>query len=254
MVFVPFNTGINKMPMLLKVIRPVLMLGVALSCSNGLAGEGPCREVEGASRSGKKAPAHWIALLKDKEVGNRREAARALRRLKPQSHKAIASLLTALNDQDDDVLGLAAQALGAIGVKAFPGLIEAFKTRSFRVRAYILVPLVTIASSSSKGLEESVPKLCKALKSNDEAYRSVAILLLGSMGSKAKKAAPNLLKLLKDPDATTRLSALNSLRKIGTQSEAVLKALEPVLKDKDERVAKAAKETIDVLKKTSKKS
>ena len=122
----------------------------------------------------------------------------------------IAELTAQLKDKTPYVRRLAAQQLGARGIRAL----------------------------------EAVPAMIEALGDSEAIVRATVAEALGGIGVTAKAAVPTLLKLLKDPDAYVRETAAEALADIGVDAPKVVPALMELLTDSDMNVRCAGAKSI----------
>ncbi len=85
----------------------------------------------------------------------------------------------------------------------------------------------------SKGGNQAIPALRKALKNNNQQIRSGAAFALGKMGKVASTTIPDLANLLQDSDETVRANAVFALGKMGKLAKPVVPKLAEVLNDKN---------------------
>ena len=101
-------------------------------------------------------------------------------------------------------------------------LIDDFTSASFSVRTRAIELL------AAKGTD-AVPRLVKALQSEDSQTRKLAALTLGRIGPSANSALPDLYDALKDSDAAVLQESLASLKSIGVNSEVGVAAIARLL-------------------------
>jgi HEAT repeat protein len=163
----------------------------------------------------------------------RRGCAAELAQIGPDARAAAPSLMRALTDDNTEVRGAAARALGAVGAhSAIPALTKALKDESPAVRLAAADALVGLGASA----DAVIPVLTRALKSDSPEGQHRAAALLGALGP---EAAPALLALQDalveaDPALTARIA--DALGRIGPDA----KAATPVLKQKVENDKNAA--------------
>ncbi len=188
--------------------------------------------------------------LKDKDKFVRKETAKALQSLsESRRERAFESLISALDNEDDEVRRLAAEYLGLFDCeKAIPPLISALKSRDATVRRFAanalgrirskkaLQPLIYILVFDNSGsVREEVAKalgkiksrraiepLIDALMDKNNEGRSGAAEALGRI--KAENAVDHLISALTDTDDFTRLAAAKALGRIKPK-----KAIEPLI-------------------------
>ncbi len=136
-------------------------------------------------------------LLKDADVGTRRQAALTLANCGPRGKAAVPVLLDILRDEKVPIDHIfAAIALGRIGPDAAAG----------------------------------VPLLIRMLKAESDAARSKAALALGRIGRKAAKAEGPLRAALRDKDADVRTCAAVALWYVSQESKLSVPVLRAALK------------------------
>lgn len=135
---------------------------------------------------------------------------------------AVDSLIQALGDEDGEVRGRAAWALGVIGsARAVEPLVMALEdtVRDVRVKA---------AGALKKIGSICTDSLVRALREGGDELRKEAARVLGDI--KDLRAIPFLVEALRDPEEKVRGRAANALEKIG---EPAVEALQAVLMDED---------------------
>lgn len=188
--------------------------------------------------------------LKDKDKFVRKETAKALQSLsESRRERAFESLISALDNEDDEVRRLAAESLGLFDCeKAIPPLVSALKSRDATVRRFAantlgrirskkaLQPLIDVLIFDNNGFvrEEAAKALGKiksrraieplidALMDQNNEGRYGAAEALGRI--KAEKTVDHLIAALMDKDDFTRLAAAKALGRIKPK-----KAIEPLI-------------------------
>ncbi|HEY9852600.1 MAG TPA: HEAT repeat domain-containing protein [Leptolyngbyaceae cyanobacterium] len=171
-----------------------------------------------------------IEKLKDRNQLERLNAVKALRKI---GSPAISALTVALREEETEIRGGAAFALGAIGQEArsaIPHLIEMLKDNDEQVRLDAAVALRRIGFPA-------VAALTEALQSKDVQVKRGATFALAGIGTQAKETVPMLIEMLKDNDEQVRLNAAIALRGIGSPA---VPELNKALQDKNERVRRGA--------------
>lgn len=171
-----------------------------------------------------------IEKLKDHNKLERLNAVKALRQI---GSPAIPALTAALQEEETEIRGGAAFALGAIGKEAkaaIPHLIEMLKDADEQVRLDAAVALRRIGSPA-------VTALTEALQSKDVQVKRGATFALAGIGIQAKETVPLLIEMLKDNDRQVRLNAAIALRGIGSPA---VPELNKALQNKNERVRRGA--------------
>lgn len=188
--------------------------------------------------------------LKDEDKLVRKETAKALQSLSEnRSERAFESLISALDNEDDEVRRLAAGSLNLFDCeKAIPSLVSALKSRDATVRRFAadtlgqikskkaLQPLIAILvfdndgsvkEEAAKALgkiksSQAIEPLIDALMDPNNKGRSGAAEALGQI--KAENAVDHLIAALTDTDDFTRLAAAKALGRIKPE-----KAVEPLI-------------------------
>ena len=154
--------------------------------------------------------------VKDKQASVRKEAAKTLAAIGPESRSAVQELVRALEDPQTDVRQYAALALGKIGPDA----------------------------------SAAQPSLQKALKDKDQEVRCQAARALGGLGKAGTPALPELIRLLKDDDvAEVRIAVIQVLGEFGPEAKDAVDALSIASRDGRPAIRDAA---VDALKKVQK--
>lgn len=151
---------------------------------------------------------------------DRRKAAWLLSEMGGDAKPALAALIKALEDDDDRVTQLAADALGAIGPEAKDAvapLIEALKFKNQSAAG----ALVKIAPES--------PQVARALIETfeDKAYpnRSQLLYSLSDLKSERERLEATLLAANQEPEDQIRSTSAFALSKIGAKSKEALSAI-----------------------------
>lgn len=189
-------------------------------------------------RIGLPALTATVAALNDTDATARRLAAEVLRRLGPSARGAVPALLANLKDQDRQVRFATVAALRAIRPKtvdALQALWTALQDSSGAVADEVRQTLTLCELDKA-----AVQPLIDFLKSTDPDRRSLAVLILGNIGSEAKAALGPLTALLKDGDHLVRRNAASALGSIAAADPAVVATLVDALHDTDPGVCAAA--------------
>lgn len=188
--------------------------------------------------------------LKDEDKLVRKETAKALQILsESRRERAFESLISALDNEDDEVRRLAAESLGLFDCeKAIPPLVSALKSRDATVRRFAadtlgrirskkaIQPLIdvlvfdnngSVREEAAKALgkiksRRAIEPLIDALMDQNNEGRSGAAEALGRI--KAENAVDHLIAALTDTDDFTRLAAAKALGRIKPK-----KAIEPLI-------------------------
>lgn len=188
--------------------------------------------------------------LKDEDKLVRKETAKALQNLsESRRERAFESLISALDNEDDEVRRLVAESLGLFDCeKAIPPLVSALKSRDATVRRFAadtlgrirskkaLQPLIdvlvfdnngSVKEEAAKALgkiksRRAIEPLIDALMDQNNEGKSGAAEALGRI--KAENAVDHLIAALADTDDFTRLAAAKALGRIKPK-----KAIEPLI-------------------------
>ncbi|MCX7805152.1 MAG: HEAT repeat domain-containing protein [Planctomycetota bacterium] len=219
-----------------------LMAGMGTALAIGLVAIALRPKIAPSPRE--KEMARLTASLKDPDPRKRKDAARALGKMGPEAEKAIPDLRRALNDdpvvaiwahyalaeitetdepsvsaiiaklrdENDDVRGQAATALGEMGPKAEKALPELMRVVAedrnpgVKFNAGLAVPKM-------KG--KAVPILIEALRDKRDIVRRYAAQTLGNIGPEASAAIPALKDVeARDSDDVTRAAAKWAISRI----------------------------------------
>ena len=141
---------------------------------------------------------------------DRRAAANALAGIGPKAEAAIPALLSAFQDDDEEVRDRAAEALVEIGPVSIPALIDTLNNELPDVRfraAYVL-------GKFGSDAEPSIEGLINLLKDDHPTVRRRAAETLGIIGPVSQAAIPPLTKMLQDEDNDDRRFAEQALGRI----------------------------------------
>lgn len=208
--------------------------------------------------------------IKDEDKLVRKEAGKALQNLsESRRERAFESLISALDNEDDEVRRLAAESVGLFDCeKAVFPLINALKSKDATVRRFAaetlgrirskkaLNPLIKVLAFDSAGSvkdeaaralgriksRRAVKPLIDALMDRNNEGRSGAAEALGRI--KAENAVDHLIAALADMDDFTRLAAAKALGRIKPK-----KAIEPLINRLYDRNRFVKAEAAGVLKK-----
>ena len=176
-----------------------------------LAGLLCCLTVTCAAPAAETAPvSELIQGLLSTDLAQRRNAAYELDQLGKQAAPAVAALITALDDADQQVWSRSASALAGIGPPAEPAIpklvagLPGGGQRGYRY-GYALSQIGPAA----------LPVLLETLKAEQPPARGGAARSLGWMGPSATPAVPPLLELLDDPDTAVAQLSAEALGRIG---------------------------------------
>lgn len=189
-------------------------------------------------RIGSPAIPLLVELLRHEQVSFRRFAADALIDLAPDTELIQPALRRALRDEDSDVAGDAARALGALGKRASPSVGALVNTLSHEdpyVRIYAAEALASIGPNAAKATNA----LAEALGDPIPGVRWAACEALATIGPAAQSAVPQLIEALEDEFLYVRIFAAGALGSIGPKAQSAQEALkaaanDPILRDEAE--------------------
>jgi HEAT repeat protein len=180
------------------------------------------------------------AELGSREPVQRLHSVWRLGELYPAARESIPLLRSALADEDGDVRGTAAEALGKIGavhpeaVAVLVPLLARRDATDFRARvAYAL-------GRSGPNAAEALEALVAVIEGQDSHARWSALLSLGEIGPGGPAVLPALREALKDHSAGHRFVAAWALGHIGSRAAANVSALEALQDDLQPLVAQTA--------------
>jgi outer membrane protein assembly factor BamB/HEAT repeat protein len=179
-----------------------------------------------------------VQLLRHQKVSMRRTAADAFIDLAPDTQGIQPALRMALRDEDWQVAGDAARALGALGARANPSvaaLVKALTHEEPHVRIYAAEALASIGPTAVAATGD----LARAVSDPIPGVRWAASEALASIGPAAQSAVPELIGALKDEFLYVRICAAGALGSIGPKAQTALPALreaatDPALRDEAE--------------------
>ena len=179
-----------------------------------------------------------VTLLRDERVSIRRNAVDSLIDLAPHTESIQPSLRRALGDEDADVAGDAARALGALGKMARPSvgaLVDTLSHQDAYVRIYAAEALASIGPDAATAAHA----LAEALGDPIPGVRWAACEALASIGPAAQPAVPQLIEALGDEYLYVRIFAAGALGSIGPKAQSARDALkaaadDPTLRDEAE--------------------
>ena len=196
------------------------------------------RTFEIVRRIGPPAIPLLVELLQHEEVAFRRFAADAFIDLTPNTALIQPALRRALRDEDSDVAGDAARALGALGKRATPSVAALIKTLSHEnsyVRIYAAEALASIGPTAAVATKD----LARTLRDPIPGVRWAACEALARIGPAAESAVPQLIEALTDEFLYVRIFAAGALGSIGAKAQTAHDALtaaadDPALRDEAE--------------------
>jgi HEAT repeat protein len=155
--------------------------------------------------------------------------------LDPEGRRCLPSLLRALKDEDYQVRGLGATALGRldpIPIEALPELARVFRDEKVLTEDYgsDWHPIGCVAAALSNmgpRAAPALPTLLDVLQRGDIERRRLAAKALGAIGPAAKAAVPTLRSLVEDARADPQLRAqvIHALGRIGPAAGRAVPAL-----------------------------
>ena len=168
----------------------------------------------------------------------RRNAVDALIDLAPDTESIQPALRRALRDEDAEVAGDAARALGALGQRASPSvraLVKALSHEDPYVRIYAAEALASIGPTAAAATTD----LARAVGDPIPGVRWAACEALASIGPAAQSAVPQLIEALTDEFLYVRIFAAGALGSIGPKARTAREALraaanDPALRDEAE--------------------
>ncbi len=171
-----------------------------------------------------------VDLLRHEQTSIRRSAVDALIDLAPYTESIQPALRRALGDEDSEVAGDAARALGALGQKASPSvraLVQALSHEDPHVRIYAAEALASIGPNAAAATED----LARAVGDPIPGVRWAACEALASIGPAAHSAVPQLIEALTDEFLYVRIFAAGALGSIGPKAQAAREALREAAND-----------------------
>lgn len=191
------------------------------------------------------SPEDCRAGLKSADPAQRLRSVWQLGELYPQAKEAIPLLQGAVRDQDADVRGTAAEALGKVGavhreaVAALVPLLQAQDHTDFRARvAYAL-------GRAGPNSVVAIRPLVGVIEGKDAHASWAAILSLGEIGPQSPLVLPALEASLKDPSAANRFVAAWALGHIGSRASAAIPALQRLQDDPHPLAVQTARWALD---------
>ena len=171
-----------------------------------------------------------VDLLRHESDAIRRTAVDELIDLAPHTETIQPALRRALRDEDSDVAGDAARALGALGTRASPSVGALVTTLSHEnpyVRIYAAEALASIGPNAVKATNA----LAEALGDPIPGVRWAACEALASIGPAAQSAVPQLIEALEDEFLYVRIFAAGALGSIGPKAQPAREALRAAAND-----------------------
>lgn len=194
-----------------------------------------------------------VGLLKGKDVGSRRWAAKILEYIGPESKDAVGPLTAALKDADPIVRSGAAMALSQIGPDAraaVPELLKAMRAREPKQDAEQPLTAALALWRIEGNSRDTVPVVAEVLgrekKEGLFGVRDTAAFILFVIGPEAKAARPALQKALKDRNERVRAIAAFALARIDHPKKTALEALLDGTRAKEAPTRRMALETLGI--------
>lgn len=181
--------------------------------------------------SAQSASSAVVARITDPDAVVRREAVKAIRRLRLPVDQALPLFLNVLESTNSAAEVLPAlHSLAEVGKAGVPRLIEGMKHPE--ARYWICRILAEIGPDAA----EAVPALTEALSDERPETRREAVLALGHIGAASGPAAAKIASLTKDTDAGTRAAVIWTLVMSGAPAADIVAAAKPLTSDSDELV------------------
>jgi outer membrane protein assembly factor BamB len=171
-----------------------------------------------------------VDLLRNERVSIRRSAVDCLIDLAPDTESIQPALRRALSDEDPDVAGDAARALGALGRRASPSVFALVKTLSHE-DAYVRVYAAEALASIGPKAGTAAKALARALGDPIPGVRWAAGEALASIGPAAQSTVPQLIEALKDEFLYVRICAAGALGSLGPKAQTAREALRAAAND-----------------------
>lgn len=179
-----------------------------------------------------------VSALSDPSFAVQAEVLITLAHIGPAARDAIPGLILVLKGKDSRLYGGVIDTLGAIGHDAaasVPLLLDFLKGDDQQLATSACLALLKILPSESGELQQTIPVLVKALKSQAAEVRSQAIMALGQAG---RLAVPALIKLVEanatDGEAASQAAA--ALEVMGRAAQPAVAVLVKALDSKNEQV------------------
>ncbi len=184
----------------------------------------------------KNAEPALAEALSDEDLDVRNDTFEALCEIKADEPERLKLFIKAINNKDFNLYYIEACALGKIGVKAVPLLIEALEKSTGRYRAWVARVIGNIGPQA----KDAVLSLVAASMDENKMVQAEAAEALGKIGPEAKKAIPALITALKNDSKWVRLDAARALGRIGPDARDAVPILINTLKDTNISVRKRA--------------
>jgi HEAT repeat protein/energy-coupling factor transporter ATP-binding protein EcfA2 len=192
--------------------------------------------------------------LQDQDENVRGVATFSLRQLGETNPKEIDALLLALQNENEDfwvrrAAAFSLRELGETSPKVIDALLLALQDNKSWVQRAAAESLGQLGETSPKVIDA----LLLALQDEDKYMRRATTLSLGQLGETSPKVIDALLLALRDQEKSVRSAAAKSLGQLGETSPKVIYALLLALQDKEDWVQRAAAESLGQLGETSPK-
>ncbi|HEV3262006.1 MAG TPA: HEAT repeat domain-containing protein [Gemmataceae bacterium] len=178
--------------------------------------------------------------LRDQNTDLRGFAASALGKLGPDARGAAPDILPLMADRAASVRQQAARTLGKVGAdskeKVFDALREALKDSDRDVRLAAAEAICTIEDLSVS----DVPLLVQILKHQDQQARTFAARGLARLGRGAKAALPDLMAAYAGADQSLRRAVIETVAQLGVDAKPAVPTFAEALQDSDASVRKQA--------------
>jgi HEAT repeat protein len=175
-----------------------------------------------------------LALMNDPEPVVREEAALSLAKIGPQAAGAVAALgRTLLEEQNARVKRATARTLAGLGPQAVPALIKALDSNSNQTRYLAIVALGRVGAPAGSAM----PALVRLLEDQDPYTRGAAAWSLGQVADGSVPTVFALQQILiQDAQPSVRRMAAAALGNLGHHAAPAIRALQQALKDRDQQV------------------
>jgi HEAT repeat protein len=176
----------------------------------------------------KAAVPELTKALEDTDAEVRYYAVAALGQIGPDAKSAAKTLAEKFDDPVFEVRTLTIEAFPRLGREVLPALIDAMKSKSFRVR----INATMSARGFEKDLEPALDTLIECLNDDYWMVRQNSAGALAYLGLKAQRAIPELLRLARtDDNEKVRHNAIDSLFELKAEPDDLLPLALAALKD-----------------------
>ena len=179
-----------------------------------------------------------LAATKDAEVTVRRQVWNALAQVGPDDDRVVAAAMDLLTAGDADARSDAAHLLGRSKGRqeVVQALRKALSDKEGSVRFSATAALGDIGLSV-EGVKEG---LAEAFRKDDPRMDAAALKAIEYTGPDAKFAVPDLIRMVKGKDVDIRRDVVHQLGRIGPDAKDAVPALTAILEDPDEQIRMAA--------------